>query len=579
MEASEHTFITWDGVELFYRAWLPATKTDKALLLFHRGHEHSGRWQETVEALNLKDVAVFAWDARGHGRSSGDRGAARNGADIIKDVDCFTRHVSERYAVPLENTIVLAHSLGALHVAAWVHDYAPCIRAMILATAAFRVRLYVPFAIPALRLKQQFSSGGYVQSYVKAKMLTHDAQQAVQYESDPLIFRQIAINVLLDAHDTGQRLLADAGAIQTPTLMLGAGRDWVVSLKAQQDFFEQLSSPIKEIEIYPDDYHAIFHEQDRHRTVDRVRKFINERFAQPTATPSLLHADRSGHTWNEYERLRRNGKVKFAVARAGLKMAGRLSRGVDLGWRSGFDSGLSLDYVYKNEPRGSIGLGRLIDKSYLNSIGWRGIRQRKMNLEEALRKVIGKVHEERRVVRILDIASGAGRYVIETMHRARAIPMSARLRDYKQENVDAARALAEEFKIDDVAATTGDAFDREALAAITPRATIGIVSGLYELFSSNELVLRSLQGLFSATEPGGYLIYTNQPWHPQVEFIAGVLRNREGKPWIMRRRTTGEMDELVRTAGFEKSAMEVDEWGMFTVSIARKVDRALCARC
>jgi alpha-beta hydrolase superfamily lysophospholipase/SAM-dependent methyltransferase len=579
MEAAEHTFTSWDGAELFYRAWLPASKTDKALLLFHRGHEHSGRWQETVEALEFKDVAVFAWDARGHGRSPGERGAARNGADIIKDVDLFARHVSERYAVPFENMILLAHSLGAVHVAAWVHDYAPRIRAMILATTAFRVRLYIPFAIPALRLKQKFSGGGYVQSYVKAKMLTHDAQEAAQYESDPLIFRQIAINVLLDAYDTGQRLLADAGAIQTPTLMLGAGRDWVVSLKAQQEFFERLSSPIKEMEVYPDDYHAIFHEQERHRIVDRVRKFINERFAQRVATPSLLQADRAGHTWSEYERLRRNGKMRFAVARAGLKMAGRLSRGVDLGWRSGFDSGLSLDYVYKNEPHGSIGLGRLIDKSYLNSIGWRGIRQRKVNLEEALRNVIAKVHEEGRAVRILDIAAGAGRYVIETMHRNREIPMSARLRDYKQENVDAARALAAEFKIDGITATAGDAFDRDALAAITPSATIGIVSGLYELFSSNELVLRSLQGLFSAIESGGYLIYTNQPWHPQVEFIAGVLRNREGKPWIMRRRTTGEMDELVRAAGFEKSAMEVDEWGMFTVSIARKVDRALRARC
>jgi hypothetical protein len=32
------------------------------------------------------------------------------------------------------------------------------------------------------------------------------------------------------------------------------------------------------------------------------------------------------------------------------------------------------------------------------------------------------------------------------------------------------------------------------------------------------------------------------------------------------------MDELVRLAGFEKITMEVDQWGMFTVSIARKVE-------
>jgi Putative methyltransferase len=83
-------------------------------------------------------------------------------------------------------------------------------------------------------------------------------------------------------------------------------------------------------------------------------------------------------------------------------------------------------------------------------------------------------------------------------------------------------------------------------------------------------VLKSLAGLGEAIEPGGYLIYTNQPWHPQVEFIARVLVNREGQPWVMRRRTTAEMDELVRVSGFTKLSMAVDQWGMFTVSVARR---------
>ena len=116
----------------------------------------------------------------------------------------------------------------------------------------------------------------------------------------------------------------------------------------------------------------------------------------------------------------------------------------------------------------------------------------------------------------------------------------------------------------------GDAFDRASLAAITPKPTVAVVSGLYELFPSNEPVMNSLRGLADAVEPGGYLIYTNQPWHPQVEFIARVLTNREGKPWIMRRRTQAEMDELVRAAGFEKLRQEIDPWGIFTVSLARR---------
>jgi hypothetical protein len=335
-------------------------------------------------------------------------------------------------------------------------------------------------------------------------------------------------------------LLADAGAIQTPTLMIGAGKDWVVSLKAQQKFFDRLSSTHKRFEIFPDAYHTIFHETNRDDVIGLVREFVRDCFAKAATAPSLVNADKSGYTAHEHECLKNNGSTRFVVARAGLKLAGRLSRGIEIGWRCGFDSGLSLDYVYKNEPHGWSALGRVIDKSYLNSIGWRGIRQRKANLNKTLRDLILKVDRENRPVRILDIAAGAGRYVIETIRDMPEIPIGATLCDYKQENVDAVRALADELNVDGaVIARRGDAFNRESLARIQPRATIGIVSGLYELFPSNESVLNSLRGFADAIEPGGYLIYTNQPWHPQLQFIAHVLVNREGDRWVMRRRTTG----------------------------------------
>ena len=43
---------------------------------------------------------------------------------------------------------VIAQSVGAVLVAAWAHDYAPKIRCMVLASPAFKVKLYVPFARP-----------------------------------------------------------------------------------------------------------------------------------------------------------------------------------------------------------------------------------------------------------------------------------------------------------------------------------------------------------------------------------------------------------------------------------------------
>jgi alpha-beta hydrolase superfamily lysophospholipase/SAM-dependent methyltransferase len=571
MQTIEQTFETWDGARLFYRAWLPSKPAKQALVLFHRGHEHSARWRETVEKLGLEDVAIFAWDARGHGHSPGERGSAENLGVIIRDVEAFVRHVSACHGIPVENMVILAHSVGAVTVAAWVHDFAPPIRGLILGAPAFRVKLYVPFAVPLLRLKQKLFGPGYVKSYVKAKMLTHDAGQAAAYQADSMIFRQIAVNILLDLHDTSTRLIQDAAAISVPTLMFVAGADWVVKAPAQKKFFDRLSSPVKRIETLPGFYHAIFHERERELVIAKTREFIQECFARPPQSASLLEADQHGFTKDEYDRLCRPGNPLFKLMRCAMKSAGKLSGGIRLGWQAGFDSGRTLDYVYENMPRGCTPLGRALDRAYLNSTGWRGIRVRKANLQNVLRDAVEQTHREGRPVRLLDIASGPGRYVLEVLRDQAQIPMTAELRDYKSENVEAARRLAGEMGLTNVTMTQGDAFDRAALAALAPKPAIGIVSGLYELFPDNEPVLNSLRGLAEAITPGGFLIYTNQPWHPQVEFIARVLTNREGRPWIMRRRAQAEMDELARAAGFEKLREEIDPWGIFSVSLARRM--------
>jgi hypothetical protein len=175
---------------------------------------------------------------------------------------------------------------------------------------------------------------------------------------------------------------------------------------------------------------------------------------------------------------------------------------------------------------------------------------------------------------LLDIAAGHGRYVLDALAYAPR-PEAILLRDFNDLNVQQGQALIAQRGLADIARfEKGDAFDRGSLAAITPRATIGIVSGLYELFPDNDPVAASLAGLHDAMEAGGYLLYTGQPWHPQLEMIARALTShREGQAWVMRRRTQAEMDQLVREAGFEKITQRIDEWGIFSVSLARRLPR------
>ena len=295
----------------------------------------------------------------------------------------------------------------------------------------------------------------------------------------------------------------------------------------------------------------------------------------------MLAADDHGYTYREYEQLSRKlhwlspRRWYYALTRLALNTGGRLSNGIRIGWQTGFDSGQSLDYIYENRPQGRLGIGKLIDWFYLNGAGWTGIRQRKINLEKLLKEAIGRVHDSGEPVRILDVATGCGRYVLDTLAELRQLPISALLRDWTPANLEVAKQTAARLGLKNLTFEPADAFDRRSLASVQPAPNVAIVSGLYELFPSNAQVLESLRGIADAMQPGGYLVYTGQPWHPQIELIARVLPNRVAQRWVMRRRTQEEMDQLVAAAGFEKIAMEIDELGIFTVSLARRVGHSI----
>ena len=280
---SEHRFESHDGTILFYRAWLPkdAGRIRRAIVLLHRGHEHSGRMGEIAASLRSEGTAVFAWDARGHGESAGARGDAESFSVYVKDLDCFARCILDRCDLALEDVAIVAHSVGAVIAAAWVHDYAPPIRALVLATPAFRVKLYVPLALPGLQMLQRLRPHAFIRSYVGGRLLTHDRNQAAAYDRDPAVSRQISVRVLLDLDATARRIIADAGAIRVPTLVLAAGSDAVVRRAPQEEFVRRLSSPRKELEVL-----AGFSPRDLSRTTARAGIPARTRVSRRRVLPS-----------------------------------------------------------------------------------------------------------------------------------------------------------------------------------------------------------------------------------------------------------------------------------------------------
>ena len=585
----ESCYNAYDGTAIFYRYWLtmPVDKIKKAtqplrqVILLHRGHEHSGRLNELGEQYAQAGYQVFAWDARGNGRSGGVKDHAKSVTELERDLEDFVQLVISQTGIAIEDTLVIASSIGAVLAAAWVHDYAPNIRGMILGTPALSIRLYIPFAIPSLKVARALGLMSRVSSYVKAQVLTHDKEAQQAYNADPLISNSISTDLLIDTHATGQRLLDDAAAITVPTFVLCAGKDYVVDKQAERAFYEAINSDNKRWQLYPDSYHAIFHETNKADVIADCIEFAEHLFSREIANADLRSAHLNSASKDKVDRLAiKPFNPSFAITRFAMQKFGHISDAIATGLEHGFDSGNSLDHVYYNQPNGKGAIGQAVDKFYLSNIGWQGIRIRREHILELAAQALDEIQansdianqlNKSKQVKLLDIASGHGYYAFDLL--SQFDNLQAELRDYDSHNIQALQAKAESLAITDrVLACKKDAFDSASYQQDKDdkKFDIAIASGVFELFSDNTLPATALAGIYASLKADGYLLYTNQPWHPEQEFISKTLNNHRGSDWVMRCRSQLEMDQLVDDAGFDKVAMRIDRFGIFTVSLAKK---------
>jgi SAM-dependent methyltransferase len=195
-------------------------------------------------------------------------------------------------------------------------------------------------------------------------------------------------------------------------------------------------------------------------------------------------------------------------------------------------------------------------------------------LQSALSALIHQFRQEGRPVHILDIAAGHGRYVLKTLANINETRVTAVCCDIEDSELLMGTRLAREAGLNNVRFEKGDAFNIASLEMMKLNPDVPdvvIVSGLYELYGNNNMVRKSLRDIHQLLNEDGYLVFTNQPHHPQLELIARTLINRHKQPWVMRLRSQGEMNMLVREAGFEVMQMLMDDYGIFSVSIAKKI--------
>ncbi|MBA6316401.1 bifunctional alpha/beta hydrolase/class I SAM-dependent methyltransferase [Cellulophaga baltica] len=556
-------FNSFDGSEIFYRKW-NFKPSQKSVIIIHRGHEHSERLNNIATSSQFSEYNIFAFDLRGHGHTKTETSSVF--MDYVRDLDAFALYLKSAYTIPSTDMFVIANSIGGVIASAWVHDYAPNIAGMALLAPAFRINLIVPLANEMITLGTKLKKDLIIKSYVKSTMLTHDVAQQNAYDTDSLITRSIDAKLLIDLADAGKRLVEDAAAIDTPTLILSAEKDKVVFNKDQKIFFDKLDTNLKQLEVLPDFFHGILFETEKELVYDKMKSFAVQSFKQPQKKLGL-EPDQFSMVEHRSLQNKEGNNLNFKFQKWSLSKIGKISDGMAIGLEHGFDSGASLDYVYHNKPKGKLGFGTMMDKNYLEAIGWRGIRIRKQHLLQLLEKNIEQLKKAGRSIKILDIAGGTGNYLFDikdTFPEAEIV-----INEFVKENIDIGQKVIDTKGYKNVRFTNFDCFDQETYKKINFEPTIIIVSGILELFGDNEMASKALAGIQSVAEKNAHVVYTGQPWHPQLKMIAYVLNSHQKKNWVMRRRSQKELDRLMAYNGIYKETMLIDDFGIFTVSSAK----------
>ena len=558
-------FNTFDGNKIFYRVW-NFEKNKKTLIIIHRGHEHSERLNNLAQDEKFLKYNIFAYDLRGHGYTKIK--SSPNSMDYVRDLDSFVKHIKSEYQIKEEDIFIIANSIGGVILSAYVHDFAPNIAGIALLAPAFEIKLYIPFARQLITLLTKIKKDAKVMSYVKAKVLTHDIEEQNKYNSDKLINKEINAKLLIDLVDMGKRLVEDSMAIELPTIIFSAEKDYVVKNSAQKKFFLNLSSKKREFIELENFYHGIIFEKERQKVYKMLDDFIQDVFKNKNITLDVSPREFSR---KEYERIALgeyplSEKIFYSIQKFSMRTFGFLSKGMSLGLKYGFDSGISLDYIYKNQADGKLLLGKFIDRFYLNQIGWAGIRERKKNLLTLIEEKINSLGEEN--VKILDVAGGTGNYLFDIKEKYPNVQIL--INEFKKSNIEVGEEVIKKNNWENISFVNYDCFDKETYKKINYTPNIVIISGVFELFENNKMLENTISGVAEILDKNGAVIYTGQPWHPQLKQIALVLNSHKGhgKSWLMRRRSEKELDSLFENYNLKKEKMLIDNDGIFTVSLA-----------
>jgi lysophospholipase len=277
MESYSHdtgTFSGKGGVEIFFQKWI-APKAKAALVLIHGVGEHSGRYNNLLNALKGKGISVFAIDHRGHGKSHGKRGHIDSFMDYVYDLKLFVEYVKEENrGFPL---VLYGHSMGGVIAAKYALTYQDDPSIVVLSSPGFAPAFTVPGWKKSVAAFFSARIGSLsMPTGLPSEDISRDSEVVKAYDNDSLVHGKVSARWYIEFMKAGEECLANASSVKKPLLVFHGTSDKIADYKASEEFYTNAGSAEKDLLLYDGFYHEVINEpeQDRNKALKDVTAWI-----------------------------------------------------------------------------------------------------------------------------------------------------------------------------------------------------------------------------------------------------------------------------------------------------------------
>ncbi|MFY0601855.1 MAG: lysophospholipase [Cyclobacteriaceae bacterium] len=273
MVAETSNMLGSDGLELFYRYWIPE-KPEKVFCIIHGHGEHGGRYEHIALHLTKMNVSTFAMDLRGHGLSKGKRGHAASYDLLMRDVEELIKTARETFNdLPI---YLMGHSMGGNLVANFmINDTSKEISGFILSSPWLKLA-FEPSKIK-LKLGQIMTKiwPSYSENNgLEVNYLSKDPIEVKKYVDDPLVHGMISAGLFSAISEASDNALVKAGNIKTKGLVYHGSADQIIDHKTTQAF--AASNELLEWHLLDGVFHEPHNDLEKDSVLTLISNWISE---------------------------------------------------------------------------------------------------------------------------------------------------------------------------------------------------------------------------------------------------------------------------------------------------------------